>query len=408
MLTGLLQGERPIVGAFLHARTFQLLHYFSQAGRGRWILMCSQSRDGDLMSRLEEGLGFRVARGSSGSGGARALVQMIKAQREDRALGSCLAIDGSRGPRGVAQFGTLTLAQKTGGVLLPVAASTADCRIYHKSWDRTVIPKRHAQIRILIGEPIEVAPRLDVSQLERAPRETRASACSRCTPSSMRVRVSATPSRCELLRLRTAADPPAPQFSRRRPHHCHRIRGSSSALDAWSAPASCCGLLRRPWGAPRPDSREMRRDRRRGLHLSQRSGYRPAALAHYFGVGARRCPCEHKLTDSCGANRYCRFGALLCHRVARIPLEVTTKEAAMETIDRKLVFDTPATVFVHPLRVVQSSQLSHDDKVVVLRNWKRNLEKLRDDPDDEATQQPEVDSRLAAVAEALDELHRMH
>jgi lysophospholipid acyltransferase (LPLAT)-like uncharacterized protein len=62
---------------------------------------------------------------------------MIKAQREDRALGSCLAVDGSRGPRGIAQLGTLTLAQKTGGVLLPVAASTADCRIYHKSWDRT-------------------------------------------------------------------------------------------------------------------------------------------------------------------------------------------------------------------------------------------------------------------------------
>ena len=81
----------------------------------------------------------------------------------------------------------------------------------------------------------------------------------------------------------------------------------------------------------------------------------------------------------------------------------------METIDRKLVFDTPATVFVHPMRVVQSSQLSHDDKVVVLRNWKRTLEKLRDLPDDEtAAPQPDVDSRLAAVADALDELKRMH
>ena len=123
------------------------------------------SRDGELMTRIEEGLGFRVARGSSGSGGARALVQMIKAQREDRTLGSCLAVDGSRGPRGIAQLGTLTLAQKTGGVLLPVAASTAECRIYHKSWDRTVIPRRHAQICIQIGEPIQVAPRLDVFQL---------------------------------------------------------------------------------------------------------------------------------------------------------------------------------------------------------------------------------------------------
>ena len=167
VLADLLRGSRPVVGAFLHARTFQLLYYFSRPERGRWILMCSQSRDGDLMTRLEEGLGFRVARGSSGKGGARALVQMIKAQREDPGLGSCLAIDGSRGPRGIAQLGTLTLAQKTGGVLLPVAASTADCWVYRKSWDRTVVPKRHARIRIRIGEPIEVAPRLDESQLDR-------------------------------------------------------------------------------------------------------------------------------------------------------------------------------------------------------------------------------------------------
>jgi hypothetical protein len=56
------------------------------------------------------------------------------------------------------------------------------------------------------------------------------------------------------------------------------------------------------------------------------------------------------------------------------------EEDAMETIDRKLVFDTPAAVFVHPIRVVQSAQLSHDDKVVVLRNWKRNLEKCATSP----------------------------
>jgi lysophospholipid acyltransferase (LPLAT)-like uncharacterized protein len=166
-LNTLLKGSRPVVGAFLHARTFQLLHYFSQPQRGRWMLMCSQSRDGELMSRLEMGLGFRVARGSSGGGGARALVQMIKAQREDPGLNSCLAIDGSRGPRGIAQLGTITLSQKTGGVLLPVAASTAHSRVCHKCWDRMVIPKRHAQIRILIGEPIEVPPKLDEEGYER-------------------------------------------------------------------------------------------------------------------------------------------------------------------------------------------------------------------------------------------------
>jgi lysophospholipid acyltransferase (LPLAT)-like uncharacterized protein len=40
------QGQ-PVVGAFLHSRTFALLHYFSLPQQGRWILMCSQSRDGE-------------------------------------------------------------------------------------------------------------------------------------------------------------------------------------------------------------------------------------------------------------------------------------------------------------------------------------------------------------------------
>ncbi|HEX7417017.1 MAG TPA: DUF374 domain-containing protein [Steroidobacteraceae bacterium] len=166
VLTELLRGPRPVVGAFLHGRTFQLLYYFSRPEHGRWILMCSQSRDGEFMARVEQGLGFRVARGSSGGGGARALAQMIKGQREDRGLSSCLAIDGSRGPRGVAQLGTLTLTQKTGGVLLPVAASTADGWVCGRCWDRNVMPKPRAEIRILIGEPLEVPLGLDKTALE--------------------------------------------------------------------------------------------------------------------------------------------------------------------------------------------------------------------------------------------------
>jgi lysophospholipid acyltransferase (LPLAT)-like uncharacterized protein len=165
-LTDLLKGDRPVVGAFLHARTFQLLHYFSRPARGRWMLMCSRSSDGDVMTSLEESLGYRVARGSSGSGGARALAEMIRAQREDPQLHSCLAVDGSRGPRGIAQLGILTLARKTNGVLLPVAASTPTCWVNQRSWDRTVIPKFRAEIRILIGEPMDIPRQLTEIQAE--------------------------------------------------------------------------------------------------------------------------------------------------------------------------------------------------------------------------------------------------
>ena len=157
---------QPVVGAFLHSRTFALMHYFSLPEQGRWMLMCSQSRDGEAMARIEEGLGFRVARGSSGKGGARALVEMIKAQREDRGLNSCLAIDGSRGPRGVAQLGIITLAQKTGSVLLPVAGSTPHCWRWDRSWDRTVIPKWGATVAVRAADPIPVPAKLSPEELE--------------------------------------------------------------------------------------------------------------------------------------------------------------------------------------------------------------------------------------------------
>lgn len=161
ILEALIRDGRQVVGVFLHARLILLLDYFSRPERGRWMLMASPSRDGEFLTRLGAGLGFAIARGSSGRGGARALVEMIKAQRADRALNAALAIDGSRGPRGVAQRGVFTIAQKTGALILPVAASTADCRIWRKSWDRTVVPGPRAAIRIGIGEPLAVPAALD-------------------------------------------------------------------------------------------------------------------------------------------------------------------------------------------------------------------------------------------------------
>lgn len=160
-------GARPVIGAFLHARTFQLLRYFSRPERGRWALMCSQSRDGDAIAYVEQRLGFRVIRGSSGRGGARALVGMIKALRDSPGLCAGLSIDGSRGPRGIAQSGGLVLAQKTGGVVLPIAASTRQAWVYSRSWDRLAVPRPFAEIHVDVAEPIAVPPDTDAVQLEQ-------------------------------------------------------------------------------------------------------------------------------------------------------------------------------------------------------------------------------------------------
>jgi len=159
-------GERPVVAAFLHSRSMVLLHYMSKKENGKWIIMCSQSRDGDFMAQVEKNLGYIVVRGSTGKGGARALVEMVKLIRNDPSLQSCLAIDGSRGPRGIAQLGILTLVQKTNAVLLPIAGSVNRCHIWHRSWDRMVLPYPRSTVHIVFGEPIDVPPRLAGDELE--------------------------------------------------------------------------------------------------------------------------------------------------------------------------------------------------------------------------------------------------
>ena len=158
--------DRPIVGAFLHGHMIALLAFMSRPDTGRWVLMCSQSSDGDAMAEIETRLGFEVVRGSSGSDGLQALVDMVRLVRADPELGSCLAVDGSRGPAGLVQQGILSLAQHTGGSIVPVAASARPAKVFHKAWDRPILPLPFARVDIVYGAPIDVPRRTRPGEAE--------------------------------------------------------------------------------------------------------------------------------------------------------------------------------------------------------------------------------------------------
>ncbi len=161
----LASGRGPVV-AFLHGRAFMLLNTIRGRKRGRWLSMCSKSLDGDGMARLERWLGFRVIRGSSGHDGLQALVDMIRLMRDEPGLGACLAVDGSRGPRGVVQGGIISLAQRTGGMIIPVTISARPAWIFRKAWDRTLLAKPFARIDIVYGDWIEVPAKLKAAAAE--------------------------------------------------------------------------------------------------------------------------------------------------------------------------------------------------------------------------------------------------
>jgi lysophospholipid acyltransferase (LPLAT)-like uncharacterized protein len=106
-------------------------------------VMISQSRDGERVTRVAERLRWRVIRGSSSRGGARALLQMVRVLREPVLVGHL--VDGPRGPRRELKPGLVLMAQRSGAVLVPTVYSTR-WKWCAPSWDRLQIPLPFARI----------------------------------------------------------------------------------------------------------------------------------------------------------------------------------------------------------------------------------------------------------------------
>ena len=103
----------------------------------RPYIMISHSRDGERITRVVERVGWRVIRGSSSRGGARALLQMVRVLREPVLAGHL--VDGPRGPRRQLTPGVIAMAQRSGSVLVPTLYA-ARRKGLAPSWDRLQVP----------------------------------------------------------------------------------------------------------------------------------------------------------------------------------------------------------------------------------------------------------------------------
>lgn len=143
---------RPYVLLSWHDALLPLLWHY----RGRGItIVVSEALDGRYLAAYARRLGYREARGSSTRGGVRALLGAVKALR----AGSAVAFtpDGPRGPRRVLKDGALLAAQRGAAPLVPVHAGAS--RAWRlRSWDRLLIPRPFARVRIAYGTPFEVDP----------------------------------------------------------------------------------------------------------------------------------------------------------------------------------------------------------------------------------------------------------
>ncbi len=120
-------------------------------------------------------LGLCVVRGSSSRGGASGLAAVVRAMKRWRA-DAAFAVDGPRGPYGVAKGGAIVAARATGSVVVPMAGAVRRGVVLRRTWDRFALAWPFTRVDVVLGEPIDPGTAGDArADVERALVELNAS-----------------------------------------------------------------------------------------------------------------------------------------------------------------------------------------------------------------------------------------
>ncbi len=117
----------------------------------RYQVLVSASADGDISEHLLQSFQYRVIRGSSSRGGARALRQMLQALGNGDVL--VITPDGPRGPTHSMNPGLAWMARATGHGVVPCGFA-AESKWQANSWDRLNIPKPGSRVAIHYEQPV--------------------------------------------------------------------------------------------------------------------------------------------------------------------------------------------------------------------------------------------------------------
>lgn len=155
----------PSIFVGWHGRLLPLVYLYRDENL---VMLVSDHRDGEYLARVGRGLGYEAIRGSSTRGGVGALRRMVRAVRRGRSL--CITPDGPRGPREEFKPGALQVARLSGAPVIPVLAG-ADRAWWIEGWDRFLIPKPFARVRVAFGRPRRIPSGASTEDLQGHARE---------------------------------------------------------------------------------------------------------------------------------------------------------------------------------------------------------------------------------------------
>jgi Kdo2-lipid IVA 3' secondary acyltransferase len=142
--------SEPFIFAFWHGQMLPLL--WRHRGEGVAVVVSSH-RDGEIIARIAEHLGFRTIRGSTSRGAARALLGIVRELENGAEV--AVTPDGPRGPAQKFASGALVAAQRVSVPIVGVAAAAS--RAWRlRSWDRFMIPKPFSRVNVVYTPPTSV------------------------------------------------------------------------------------------------------------------------------------------------------------------------------------------------------------------------------------------------------------
>jgi hypothetical protein len=144
------KNNRHFIAAFWHGSMLVPWYIFRNK---KFSALVSQSKDGELLTKLLKSWKYNVIRGSSNVGGKEAL-QLMK-DEADKKRNIAITPDGPKGPEFKMKPGAIVLAKKTQMPILLIGVCYKNY-VQLKSWDKFKIPKLFSKVVVKFSDPIIV------------------------------------------------------------------------------------------------------------------------------------------------------------------------------------------------------------------------------------------------------------
>jgi lysophospholipid acyltransferase (LPLAT)-like uncharacterized protein len=149
-----LDNKTPVVLSHFHGDELALI---SIVRRYRLATIASQSKDGELMSKVLIWMGAKTSRGSSTRGGVQALKGLLRLVKDG--ANCSFAVDGPKGPLHKVKPGVFELSRMVNAPIYAVGVACDRAIHFPRSWNKTFLPKPFAKVVIYWLGPLPAVAR---------------------------------------------------------------------------------------------------------------------------------------------------------------------------------------------------------------------------------------------------------